>query len=354
MSHVEVHQEIAVTPQRMSVVSAPPAAATRTPRRSRVPTRVPLDALLPPDSPRVAGIDAGHAFTLAGLDTQLSPILVQRSTMRVVDGAHRVRAARLRNDDTIEVEFFEGTDCESFVRAVEANLNHGLPLTLQDRRAAAGRIVRSFPEWSDRAVAAVVGLSSKTVATIRQGGSSDRPPAAVRVGRDGRIRPLNPAEGRLRAAQAVARNPGASLREIARMSGVSLGTARDVRERLRRGLGPLPDGCRGDRGPARSSSITRAESGFESEPAPDDVDFGAALDSLRRDPALRYSDEGRSLLRWLDSRAVRQDEARFVGRVPPHQAALIATVARGCAAFWDRVATDLERLGSENSEQQSR
>lgn len=181
---------------------------------------MPLDALLPPDSPRVAGLDEQYALALAGLDARLPPILVQRSTMRVVDGAHRLRAARLRRDRTIEVEFFDGTDRESFVRAVEANLRHGLPLTLPDRRAAAGRIVRAFPEWSDRAVAAAVRLSSRR---SRRSGRGIGRPAAGRRAR-GTRRPGQAAEsgggavarqGSSRAARAPrcgrSRTPRASL-----------------------------------------------------------------------------------------------------------------------------------------------
>jgi hypothetical protein len=43
---------------------------------------------------------------------------------------------------------------------------HGLPLTLADRLAAAARIVTACPYWSDRAVAAVAGLSPKTVTAV--------------------------------------------------------------------------------------------------------------------------------------------------------------------------------------------
>lgn len=99
----------------------------------------------------------------------------------------------------------------------------------------------------------------------------------------------------------------------------------------------------------RSAPIAGAQAALEPVQPADEIDFAAALDSLRRDPVLRYSDEGRTLLRWLDSRAVRREEARFVGRVPPHQATLIAKVARGCAAFRERVAADLEWRGAEGA-----
>ncbi|WP_220378005.1 hypothetical protein [Streptomyces inhibens] len=47
----------------------------------------------------------------------------------------------------IGVKFFDGSEKDAFVLAVESNVHHGLPLTLSDRTAAARRIVKSHPEW---------------------------------------------------------------------------------------------------------------------------------------------------------------------------------------------------------------
>ena len=47
------------------------------------------------------------------------PIVVQRSSMRVVDCMHRPRAAAYRRDAGIGVRFFDGDDEEAFVVVVE-------------------------------------------------------------------------------------------------------------------------------------------------------------------------------------------------------------------------------------------
>jgi hypothetical protein len=60
---------------------------------------------------------------------------------------HRLRAATRTGRKEIEVEFFEGSEEKGFIQAVKANIVHGLPLTLADRRAGAARILftHSFP-----------------------------------------------------------------------------------------------------------------------------------------------------------------------------------------------------------------
>ena len=120
-------------------------------------TVVPHSALLPADSPRIGGQDLEHVRTLAEQSGPLPPILVHRSTMRVIDGMHRLRASMLREEGDIAVRFFDGTPEEAFVLAVQANARHGLPLSQVDRAAAASRILVSHPDWSDSAIAAIAG-----------------------------------------------------------------------------------------------------------------------------------------------------------------------------------------------------
>jgi hypothetical protein len=57
--------------------------------------------------------------------------------MRVIDGMYRLLAARMRGDSEIEARFFEGDDASSYVLAVKSNVEHGLPLSLADRKVAA-------------------------------------------------------------------------------------------------------------------------------------------------------------------------------------------------------------------------
>ena len=55
-----------------------------------------------------SGISKEHVETLAELDGRWAPILVRRADQLVVDGMHRVAAARLLGLRWIEVEWFDG------------------------------------------------------------------------------------------------------------------------------------------------------------------------------------------------------------------------------------------------------
>ena len=239
---------------------------------------LPVTALRPADSPRRAGEDIGHIEMLASIEERLPPIVVHRASMRVIDGMHRLRAAKLRGDDRVEVRFFDGDEQEAFVLAVTANTTHGLPLSIGDRALATERIIASQPTWSDRAIAVAVGLGARTVGNIRRRMQDQAEVESVtaRTGRDGRVRPVDNSVGRLRASALIKQRPEASLREIAREAGVSPSTVRDVRLRLERGEDPLPQMrqrrekpaireasrscCRGCRATRRSGSPSRAGS----------------------------------------------------------------------------------------------
>src|SRR5262249_13041343 len=150
---------------------------------------VPVSALRTGASPRQAGENLEHIRVLAEAPGELPPIIVRRADMRVVDGMHRLRAARLRGDEQIAVRFFDGDDNDAFVLAVRTNVTHGLPLSLADRKTAAERIVTSHPHWSDRMIATVSGLSAATIARIRK--AHPELAADARVGHDGKVRPVN-------------------------------------------------------------------------------------------------------------------------------------------------------------------
>jgi hypothetical protein len=291
---------------------------------------VPIAALLPADSPRLVGENAAHVRLLARSGATLPPILVDRASRRVVDGMHRLGAARMRGRTTIAVQYFDGGPADAFIAAVRANVTHGLPLSRHDREAAVARIVATHPHWSDRAIAAVTGLAATTVAGIRRrsGGPVQQP--AARIGRDGRVRPVNAAPGRRRAGQVLAERPEASLREVARLAGVSPATVRDVRDRVRRGEDPALRRC----GPRPT-----AADGPRPEPG-----CPVTLRDLTADPSLRYAESGRALLRWLHARAVRPAEWRaHVAPTPPHCAYLVARLARDLAREWLEFADQLER-----------
>ncbi|MBE3008759.1 ParB N-terminal domain-containing protein [Microbispora sp. NEAU-D428] len=318
---------------------------------------VSISSLLPADSPRSIGEDFQHVRLLSGLDTVLPPIIVHRPSMRIVDGMHRLRAAVLRGEETIRVRFFDGDERDAFVIAVRENTAHGLPLAMRDRTAAAERIVRSHPYWSDRVIARIAGLSARTVSDIRRAALPGDVQPAARVGQDGRVRPLDSSAGRIRAAELIAERPQASLRQIAKEAGISPGTVRDVRDRLSRGEDPLPISLRpADRRPGPESRNQPAAVGVRlrsvpSRPGPASPrgpepgrSQMSLLNILIKDPSLRSGERGRSLLRLLSATAsIRPEWDRLLDAVPEHCVGMVCRMAREGAAAWAEFADDLER-----------
>ncbi|MFD9393249.1 ParB/RepB/Spo0J family partition protein, partial [Streptomyces sp. NPDC060000] len=203
--------------------------------------RVRIDSLVLDGSPRLAGEDRAHVRVLARAGDLVPPITVHRPALRVIDGVHRVRAALSNGRSEIPARLLDCDRGAAFVLAVQANVTHGLPLSRADRTAAAARIVVAFPQWSDRAVAAAAGISDKTVARIRaQTATGHAGRSTSRLGRDGRVRPLDSGRRRRRAAAILLGRPDAGLREVARASGLSPATVRDVRRRVERGEDPVP------------------------------------------------------------------------------------------------------------------
>lgn len=295
-------------------------------------TAVPLGSLAPGYSPRLGGEHRAHTLRLAQVETPLPPILVDRRGMRVIDGMHRLIAASLRGQETIDVEFFDGSSEDAFLHAVKVNVKHGLPLSLADRRAAAARIITSHPEMSDRAIGEAAGLAAKTVAGIRRGAAGTQ--VSTRVGKDGRIRPLDSAQGRQRAAALLEKNPDASLREIARGAGISPATVQDVRNRIARGE---------EHGGGRNAAPVRHASDPRQSLAPSSA-VSATLGNLLRDPSLRHNEHGRQLLRLLQINAVGfQEWPGIVAAIPSHRLASICWMARQNAQIWQGLAQELER-----------
>lgn len=263
--------------------------------------------------------------------------------MRIVDGMHRLRVAQLRGDAEVRIEYFEGTELEAFIRAVQLNVTHGLPLTLADREAAAARIIRSSDRWSDRAIATMTGLSAPTVGKIRALAVPVRAAESeARLGRDGRVRPLNSASGRQRASELIAAEPHLSLREIAKRAGISQGTARDVRTRVSRGEDPIParflPGPKAAAGPTGDPSLPAASS------YPIDNSYVSDLNNLQKDPSLRLSGNGRFLLRWFGLHVISQEKRiNLIKSLPTHNRARIAYLAKCCSRWWADFAQAVEQ-----------
>ncbi|WP_225987026.1 ParB/RepB/Spo0J family partition protein [Streptomyces spectabilis] len=312
---------------------------------------VEIEALSTAGSPRLSGADPDHVETLAAVQTPLPPITVHRSTMRVIDGLHRVRAAQACGRTAIAVRFFDGDEADAFVLSVESNIAHGLPLTPTDRKRAARRIITSHPQWSDRMIASVAGIAPGTVAEIRRRAPGRGTAAESRVGQDGRVRPVNGAEGRRLASEIIAENPDLSLRQVARAACISPETVRDVRNRMMRGEDPQLR--RGRRTDFRDGPPSRPHGGFGPVAVPDrgPVQARAAIvDRLKADPALRFSETGRMLLRLLTIHTLSpEDWGKIIDRVPPHCGAIVAELATDCAEMWAEFAQRVQRKSAETA-----
>lgn len=286
--------------------------------------QVPVASLLRGESPRSGGEKKSHAQLMVAA-TEVPPIVVHRPTMQVIDGAHRLSAAKLRHEETIAVRFFDGTIEEAFVIAVSANIAHGLPLSRKDRKAAAARILQMYPSWSDRLIASTAGLSHHTVAVIRRKCPTGQiAQLDSRLGRDGKARPLTYDEGRRAAAELIQADQSKSLREIAKEAHVSRGTVQDVRARLRQGVDPSVPKTPGA-GP--NFSLARGQ---------------AALKRLCANPAVRFNQEGKAMLQLLSRSLQLANEAQSMSRrAPEHCLDAVAEVATALSDSWSRLARDL-------------
>ena len=261
--------------------------------------------------------------------------------MQVIDGMHRLRAALAKGEKTIGVEFFDGSDEEAFLLAVQANIGHGLPLTMADRVAAVGRIVLAQPHLSDRLVAEAAGLSASTVAAIRGRATDGYEQLDRRLGRDGKLRPVNGAVGRLKAAELLKSEPGASLRDVARRAGISPSTVRDVRARLSRGEDPVPGSYKSRDGrPPDAGDIPeqRLPEGYA------ETDPEGLLKQLARDPSLRHSEKGRLFVRalWVLIATVGNQLPGLSNAAPAHVKHTAAELLRYSASALRVMADDFE------------
>jgi ParB-like nuclease domain len=322
---------------------------------------VSIMSLRPADSPRLNGEDKAHIARLAQTEGSLPPILVDRRTMRVIDGMHRLVAASSLGRETISVVFFDGSEADVFLRAVRENVVHGLPLSHADRQVAAARIIASHPHMSNRAIGHAAGLAAKTVAAIRRRSANGAPPPSTRVGRDGRARPLDSSDARMRAADLLAEQPTASLRDVARAVGTSAATVLDVRKRLERGEPPVP--CKADAAGTGAAAVGSAGGRADASgaagagspgataaagtslipPAREAADLIATVEKLLRDPSLRGSDRGKDILRLLHVNAVAaQQVPDLAAAVPPHCVSIIGRLARQYTDVWTDFAQELD------------
>jgi ParB-like chromosome segregation protein Spo0J len=313
---------------------------------------VPIERLRFGLSPREVLCDEQHVAALAEVLDDVPPIVVHGRTLRVIDGVHRVHAAKKVGRRTIRALIFDGDEIEAHIEAVRSNITHGKPLSLSEREAAAQRVLQLVPAWSDRRIAMVSGLSPKTVARLRERATVDSAQSRARLGRDGRLRPVDPAAVRRRVAEVLRDEPGASNRAIAKRAGASQATVRDVRERLGRGLSELasmPNRRRQRKEAQRSASAAAAAAPAATGATgpvsvPDrSVPLSAAPSPPAPAPAHLTEADPDDFAAWFDPRHIDDSHwQRFVEVVPIGRVYEIADACRRFSTSWRAFASALE------------
>jgi ParB-like chromosome segregation protein Spo0J len=275
---------------------------------------------------RDGGVDPDHVERLVGSAGRWPPLLVLRRDRSVIDGAHRLAAARLLGLERVEASLFDGGPDDALIEFVRRNAHHGLPLTLRERKRAASRVLAAQPEWSDRRIAELCAISPKTVGRLRSQRPTEEPlrlDNGSRVGRDDRSRPLNRASARSRVLEAIRDHPGASLRSLAAVASVSPETVRLVR--LNSSAPHRPD-------PPAGAALSAED---PEEPR------------WREDTALASCDGGEDFVAWFDRTALgEQDWRRHVEAVPLSRVYEIGDEARRRSELWTELARSLEGRSS--------
>lgn len=298
---------------------------------------VALARLVVKRSIREGGVNQEHVRRLMRLGGHWPPILVHEETGVVIDGVHRVTAARMLGLLRIDASLFSGGPDAALIEFMRRNVQHGLPLTLRERKWAASRVLSVHPDWSDRRIAGICALSPKTAGRLRRqdGCASDgvsQCDAGLRVGRDNRLRPVNGVSARVRVVKALEENPGASLRAVAALVGVSPETVRSVRLGLANG------------GAQDSREQTASEISEEGPPAVV-VDIVTAHQLPSRGLAALPDNASAvtELLDWLELTTVDAETcSRWMMQVPPAYRAAVAAEARRRGEAWLEFAGSLD------------
>lgn len=197
-----------------------------------IPSLLPVAGLAAASAVRGA-IDLAHVARLCEVLVGCPPITVTTDGV-IVDGAHRLEAARRLGWETIPgVALPSLTEAEVLLAAAEANSGHGLPLTREERRRAVEHLLYLDPALSDRRVAQACGVARSVVEAARtaqrpcSGGASDH--VNRRVGADGKRYPASRRDLGPIAAAVVRLMPAMTVRDLARLLDVSTGTAHRLR-----------------------------------------------------------------------------------------------------------------------------
>jgi hypothetical protein len=156
--------------------------------------------------------DFAALFEAGGLEALPPVVIVHDGAGRylVCDGHHRVAAlyqVAAQTALTVTQPLPDGRSPEQFAfeYGVETAAHAAKPLSRIERNAAVDRLLVERPDWSDRAIAQLCGVSHQTVGRRRGNGSSGPAPADVahRVGGFRRVGELDAASRLFRALEKV-------------------------------------------------------------------------------------------------------------------------------------------------------
>jgi len=279
---------------------------------------IPIGELTFGDSLRGEGVNQAHVTLLVEAAGQWPPVLVWGRNNLLLDGCHRVDAARRLGHTRVLATRYSGSAEDAYLESLRRNISHGLPLSLEDRRRAARRILTEHPDWSDRRIACLCALSDKAIGRVRR----DEREAVIlgmghRIGRDGRRRPVRPIDLTARIEQAIEQNPEGSLRAIAMAAGgASPETVRRVRAR-------------------HQTQAGRVVEFAGEEPARENRDW-------RNDTALAASEDTERFAQWFTSTDLGDEWHQYVWSIPISRLYEIADEARRRANRWMQFVSLLE------------
>lgn len=131
----------------------------------------------------------------------------EQPTLVLVDGWHRIAAAKQAGEDHVVASIIDGTTQAAFKEALSANSRHGLPRTNGDKRKAVAAALERFPGMDARKIADMVGVSHTMVNDARKRLEA----ASSELGVEGPSTSSKPtgAEDKVESASSFAPGPGA-------------------------------------------------------------------------------------------------------------------------------------------------
>jgi hypothetical protein len=294
-------------------------------------------------SPRKTGVRPEHVRTLAQLEGHWPPLLVNRADQTIIDGAHRFHAARMLGYTQVWCVYFDGDSEEAFLEAIRRNTRHGLPLTLREREDAAAQLLGLHREWSNRRVAEFCALAHGTVAKIRDQlcSTGEAEQLNKRVGRDGRIRPVDSAETRKKIESALVSTPGATARQIAAQVGASPTTVATVRSRMQQ------ESLGGESQMTPRTTYVSGSSRHLQAARPQVVPSGSNTEGTwRSDVSLSSTPEQKQFMEWFEKTSIQSEWTEFVDIPPLSRVYELADEARRRATYWEKFAQAIESRSS--------